>query len=202
MRGVMRLGLTGGIGSGKSTVAAELAGHGAAVIDADAISRQTTAAGGQAIAAIAQTFGTDFITADGALDRERMRTRAFSDPTARRRLEQIIHPLVGLESRRQAQAAIDAGRRCIVFDIPLLVESSHWRRQLDQVLVLDCRPQTQIERVMQRNGLSRADVEGILAHQASRSARLRAADHVLYNDELTLAELTALVHQLAVRFGL
>jgi len=202
MRGVTRLGLTGGIGSGKSTVAAMLAERGAAVIDADAISRQTTAAGGNAVEAIARTFGPEFITTAGALDRERMRALAFSDPTARRRLEQIVHPLVGLETRRQAQAAIDAGRRCIVFDIPLLVESAHWRARLDQVLVLDCRPETQIERVMQRSGLSRGEVESVLANQASRSVRLRAADHVICNDGLSLPELARLVQQLAVRFGL
>ena len=202
MRGVTRLGLTGGIGSGKSTVAGMLAERGAALIDADAISRRTTAADGQAIAAIAQTFGPEFITPEGALDRDRMRALAFSDPSARRRLEQIIHPLVGLETRHQAQAAIDSGHRCIVFDIPLLVESPHWRRLLDEVLVLDCSPVTQIERVMQRSGLGRTEVEHILASQASRGARLRAADHVICNDGLTLLELAELVRQLAPRFGL
>jgi len=202
MRGVLRLGLTGGIGSGKSTVAGMLAGRGAAIIDADAISRQTTAAGGQAIAAIAQTFGPEYITPEGALDRERMRALAFSDPSSRRRLEQIVHPLVGQETRRRSLAAIDAGHRCVVFDIPLLVESAHWRRQVDQVLVVDCRPQTQIERVSLRNGLGREEIERILASQSSRSARLRAADHVLCNDGLTLPELERLVQQLATRFGL
>ncbi len=202
MRGVMRLGLTGGIGSGKSTVAGMLAGHGAAIIDADAISRQTTAAGGHAIEAIRQAFGPDFITAEGALDRERMRALAFSDPTARRRLEQIVHPLVGLGTRQQAEMAIEAGHRCIVFDIPLLVESNHWRARLDQILVLDCRPETQIQRVMQRSGLSRPEIESILAQQASRRLRLQAADHVICNDELNLSELARLVGLLARRFGL
>ncbi len=202
MRGVTRLGLTGGIGSGKSTVACMLKEHGAAIIDADAISRQTTAAGGDAIDAIRQAFGAEFITPEGALDRERMRTLAFSDPTARRRLEQIVHPLVGLETRQQAQAAMAKGYRCIVFDIPLLVESAHWRAHLDQVLVLDCRPETQIERVMQRNGLSRDAVEGILAQQASRRLRLQAADHVICNDDISRPELAHLVGLLAHRFGL
>ena len=202
MRGVLRLGLTGGIGSGKSTVAGMLARHGAALIDADAISRQATAAGGSAIAAIAEAFGHEYVTPAGALDRDRMRSLAFGDPGARQRLEQIIHPLVGLEARRQAQEAMAVGHRCIVFDIPLLVESGHWRRQLDQVLVLDCQPETQIRRVMQRSGLSRSEVEGILANQASRSARLQAADHVLCNEGVDLAELTELVHLMAIRFGL
>lgn len=202
MRGVTRLGLTGGIGSGKSTVANMLASHGAAVIDADAISRELTATGGQAIPAILQAFGAEFISAEGALDRHRMRALAFSDPSARRRLEQIIHPLVGQETRRRAQAAIDTGSRCVVFDIPLLVESGHWRPQLDAVLVLDCSTQTQVERVMLRNGLPRAEVEAIVAQQASRRQRLLAADHVICNDGLSLSGLDRLVRQLAPRFGL
>ncbi len=202
MQAVIRLGLTGGIGSGKSTVAAMLARHGAAVIDADAISRQTTAAGGTAIAAIRQAFGPEFITPDGALDRDRMRERVFRDPGARRQLEHIVHPLVGLETARQTQAAIAAGRRCIVFDVPLLVESGHWRPRLDQVLVVDCRPEVQVERTMQRSGLARDAVMDILANQASREARLRAADIVLCNDGLSLQELALEVQQMAGRFGL
>lgn len=202
MRGVTRLGLTGGIGSGKSTVAGLLAGHGAALIDADAISRQATAAGGAAIDAIRLSFGPEFITDKGALDRERMRMLIFSDPTARQRLEQIVHPLVGQETRRQAQVAVDGGHSCIVFDIPLLVESAHWRAQLDQVLVIDCGPKTQIERVMRRSGLSRGEVENIIAQQAGRHLRLHAADHVICNDGLSLPELARLVGLLASRFGL
>lgn len=202
MRGVARLGLTGGIGSGKSTVAGMLAERGAAIIDADAISRQTTASGGPAIDAIRQAFGPEFVTPEGAMDRERMRALAFSDPSARRRLEQIVHPLVALETRHQTQAATEAGHRCIVFDIPLLVESAHWRAQLDQVLVLDCSPPTQIERVMRRSGLTRSEVENIIAHQASRRLRLHAADHVICNDGLSLPELARLVGLLSGRFGL
>jgi dephospho-CoA kinase len=198
----MRLGLTGGIGSGKTTVANLLSQHGAAIVDADAISRQATAAGGRAIEPIALAFGPEFITPDGALDRDRMRALAFSDPTARRRLEQIVHPLVGQETGRQAQAAIDAGHRCVVFDIPLLLESAHWRQRVDQVLVVDCPPGTQIERVQRRNGLGREEIERILASQASRITRLRAADHVVCNDGMTLSQLARLVQQLATRFGL
>ncbi|MEK9801914.1 MAG: dephospho-CoA kinase [Curvibacter sp.] len=202
MRDVLRLGLTGGIGSGKSTVAGLLSGQGAAVIDADAISRQSTAAGGAAIAAIGQVFGPGFVTPEGALDRDRMRILAFGDPTARQRLEQIIHPLVAQETRRQAEQAARAGARCIVFDIPLLVESKRWRPQLDRVLVIDCRPETQVERVMQRSQLSRPEVERIMAQQATREQRLRAADDVICNDGISLAELTALVARLARHFGL
>jgi dephospho-CoA kinase len=202
MRDVLRLGLTGGIGSGKSTVASLLSSHGAAVIDADAISRQTTAAGGAAIAAIQQAFGPGLINAEGALDRERMRALAFSDAIARQRLEQIIHPLVGQEVQRQANAATHVGARCIVFDIPLLVESKRWRGQLDRVLVVDCQPETQIARVMQRSQLPRPEIERIMAQQASRLQRLQAADHVISNDGLDLAELAALVASSAPLFGL
>ena len=202
MRDVLRLGLTGGIGSGKSTVAGLLARHGAAVIDADAISRQTTAPGGAAIEAIRQVFGAELIGLDGALDREQMRTLAFSDASARQRLEQIIHPLVGQETQRQAEAAMRAGTRCIVFDIPLLVESQRWRARLDQVLVIDCSPETQITRVMLRSQLPRSEIERIMGQQADRVRRLRAADHVICNDGPDLAELASLVAGSARLFGL
>lgn len=202
MQDVLRIGLTGGIGSGKSTVAAMLAGHGAAVIDADAISRQTTAAGGSAIDALRLAFGPEFITPEGALDRIRMRELVFAQPEARRRLEAIVHPLVGQETSRQAQAAHAAGHRCIVFDVPLLAESAHWRQRVDRVLVVDCTPQVQVARTMQRSGLTQAAVEGIMASQSSREARLRVADLVIFNDTLSLSELAVEVRQIALRFGL
>ena len=179
MRQAFRLGLTGGIGSGKSTVAAMLAELGAAVMDADAISRALTAPGGLAIAAVRQTFGDAFITAEGAMDRDRMRALAYADAQARQRLEAIIHPLVGQETWHQAMAAQKAGRTCLVFDIPLLVESSHWRKKVDQVLVVDCARQTQLARVMARNAMDQAAVEAIMASQASRQRRLKAADRVI-----------------------
>lgn len=199
---VLRVGLTGGIGSGKSTVLAMLAQLGAAVIDADAISRSTTAAGGAAIAEIERTFGPAFITADRALDRERMRAHTFSDAGARRRLEAIIHPLVGAESARQVEAALAAKAPCIVFDIPLLVESGRWRQQVDRVLVIDCSEETQVARVMQRSNLSEQAVRAIIAAQATRSQRLAAADLVICNDGLSLEQLADEVKQAARRFGL
>ena len=202
MTTLFKLGLTGGIGSGKSTVAALLAELGAAVIDADAISRQTTAASGAAIDAIRREFGADFIDANGALDRERMRTHAFADPTARARLEAIVHPLVGQETARQTELAMAASRRCVVYDVPLLVESGRWRARVDHVLVIDCTPEVQIERAMRRGGLSRAAVKQIIAAQADRLARLRAADSVICNASLTLEALAQEVRQLAPRFGL
>lgn len=201
-RAALRIGLTGGIGSGKSTVADTLVACGAALVDADAISRAATAAGGAAIKEISAQFGPDLIAADGAMDRDRMRQLAFDDASARRRLESIVHPLVGLETLRQYEQAVKAGKACVVFDIPLLVESGRWRQQLDYVLVVDCSEATQISRVMTRNGWSRDVVEKIIAGQASRDQRLSAADICLYNDGLTLEALQAQVRRLAARFGL
>jgi dephospho-CoA kinase len=196
----LRVGLTGGIGSGKSTVATMLAEGGAVVIDSDAIARQTTAPGGAAIALIAQQFGAGFITPDGAMDRDKMRQLVFSEAGAKARLEAIIHPLVGAETARQAAQADSA---CIVFDVPLLVESGRWRPQLDQVLVVDCSEETQISRVMARNGWAREAVEQVMAGQASRQQRLAAADVCIYNDvSMSLPALALLVRQLAQRFGL
>ncbi len=196
------LGLTGGVGSGKSTVAAMLARSGAAVIDADAISRSLTEAGGAAIAAIARTFGPQFIDADGALDRNRMREKVFADPTARKKLEIIIHPLVGSTSLQQVQARLDEGSRVVLLDIPLLVESGHWRPRLNRVIVVDCAEETQITRTMTRSGLTRETVEGILRSQASRSQRRAAADMVIVNDGLTLDQLQGEVDRLADLFAL
>lgn len=197
-----RIGLTGGIGSGKSTVARILLDCGAALIDADAISRHVTAPGGAAIGALARQFGARAITAQGALDRDWMRQLAFSNPDARRQLEAIIHPLVNQESLRESSQAVAAGRACIVFDIPLLVESGRWRQQLDRVLVVDCLENTQILRVMARNAWSREVVEKIIAGQASRATRLAAADICICNEDVSLAQLDAQVRQVALRFGL
>jgi dephospho-CoA kinase len=197
-----RIGLTGGIGSGKSTVLAMLQERGAAAIDADAISRAATAAGGAAIPLIAQKFGPEFVTAAGALDRARMRERAYAHPGSRRELEQIIHPLVGAEIARQVDAALAQGARCIVFDIPLLVESGRWRQQLDRVLVVDCEPETQVARVVARSGLAADEVRAIIAAQAPRALRLAAADLVICNEGLTLESLRNEVEQAALSFGL
>jgi dephospho-CoA kinase len=202
MGSAVRLGLTGGIGSGKSTVARMLAKRGAAVIDADAISRSVTASGGAAIAAIAAEFGAEFINTAGALERERMRNLVFADASARLRLERIVHPLIGREIEHQSSAAISAGRSVLVFDVPLLVESGHWRQKLDRVLVVDCPPDVQVARVMARDGLALEAVEKIIASQAARVERLRAADLVLFNDGLDMAQLAHKVEQIAARFGL
>lgn len=199
---VLRLGLTGGIGSGKSTVAALLAKHGAAVIDADAISRALTAPGGLAMDAIARSFGASFVNTAGALERQRMRDLVFQDPDAKQRLEAIIHPLVSQETQRSAQQALDAGAQCLVFDVPLLVESRHWRSRVDLVVVVDCLEATQVQRTVARSGLTPASVEAIITSQASRAQRLQAADVVLYNDSISLAQLEQEVWILASGFGL
>ena len=199
---ILRIGLTGGIGSGKSTVARVLVACGAALVDADAISRQLTAPGGAAISELASQFGPQMITPEGAMDRDRMRQLAFSDPAIKGQLEAIIHPLVSQESLRQSNAAVAAASPCIVFDIPLLVESGRWRQQLDRVLVVDCAQTTQIARVMARNGLAREVVEKIMAGQASRAQRLAAADICICNEGLSLEALERLVRELAPRLGL
>ena len=199
----LRLGLTGGIGSGKSTVAGILARAGAAVLDADAIARSLTQPGGRAIPAILAEFGEKLINADGAMDREAMRTLVFSNPSSKRQLEAIVHPLVGQVLQEQSSAAIAAGHACLVYDVPLLVESGdRWRRQVDWVCVVDCAVETQIQRVMARNQLGRADIERIISQQASRQQRLASADAVIFNEGIDLAQLEHLVHEMMGRFGL
>jgi dephospho-CoA kinase len=198
----IRIGLTGGIGSGKSTVARFLTHRGAYLIDADAISRAATATGGAAIPAIAQTFGPQTIDSSGALDRGRMREIAFNDPHAKKQLEAIIHPLVGL-AIEQAQIKADAlSAPCVVYDIPLLLESSHWRKKLETIVVIDCNEDTQIERVRLRSGLSESEVRSVLTAQVNRMTRLQGADHVIYNDGITLGQLEALTQQISAQFGL
>lgn len=199
---MIRIGLTGGIASGKSTVAGILARHGALIVDADAISRQTTATGGSAIEQIKQEFGPAFITAHGSLDRERMRELIFSQPQARLRLEAIVHPLVTQETRLQTEQALAQGIICLVYDVPLLVESGRWRSQLDKILVVDCDTEIQIERSHQRSGLDRSAVEKILSSQTTRILRLGAADMVICNSYLSLEDLAHEVAQISSCFGL
>lgn len=197
-----RLGLTGGIGSGKSTAAGMLARLGAVVIDADAISRAITASGGIAIHPIQSAFGDGVLTANRALDREKMRRLIFSEPAAKARLEAIVHPLVGQAIAQQEQQAQAAKVRCMVFDIPLLVESGRWRQMLDRILVIDCEEETQIARVTARSGMAAADVQKIMATQASRSRRLAAADLVVFNDGISIEDLAQRMQEIGTEFGL
>lgn len=172
------VGLTGGIGSGKSTVADGFAALGVPVIDTDAIARELTLPGGAALDAIRAAFGDSVTQADGTLDRAALRRRIFSDAAARRQLEAILHPRIrqGVE---QTLAKLDAPYALIV--IPLLVEVGGYRDVLNRVLVVDCPEHQQLARVMARSGLARDEVVAILAAQASRAERLAAADDVIVN---------------------
>lgn len=187
---MLTLGLTGGIGSGKSTVAQMLADEGASLIDADAISRQSTQTGGSAIQALRDAFGEGILGKDGGLHREKMREIMLSDAQAKTRLEAIVHPIVGQQIAALTSAARDGGCSCLVLDIPLLVEGGvRWRARVDEVWVVDCETQTQIDRVSQRNHWPLAQIEAILVSQASRQKRLSCADAVIYNDGISLDQL-------------
>lgn len=198
-----KLGLTGGIGSGKSTVATMLAEMQLVIIDADAISRQSTGPHGLAIDAIEKSFGSSFVTPERALNRQAMRDLVFNDPDAKIKLEELLHPLVGKEISRQVSLAEAASSPLVVLDIPLLVESSnHWREQLDRILVVDCSEATQIARVQQRSNLAPAQIQRIISSQATRQHRLKAADFVIFNDGLNMNQLRAEVQEIAAIFGL
>ena len=181
MRRVPVVGLTGGIGSGKSTVADRLVARGAALVDTDAIAHRLTEPGGDAIPAIRAAFGDGVIAADGRMDRAAMRAIAFSDPTARKRLEGILHPMIRARTQAGIEAAARDGAPYVVVAVPLLVESGDWRGRYDRVLVVDCPAEVQVERVMRRSALAREQVEAILAAQATRAQRLAAADDVVDN---------------------
>ena len=184
-----RIGLTGGIGSGKSTLAQLLVARGVALIDADAVSRQLTAAGGAAMPDIKREFGPAFIAADGSLARDRMRELVFAQPEERLRLQALLHPRILSALLEQESLLINQGKPLVLLDIPLLVESAHWRQKLDRVLVVDCSTDTQIRRVMQRSGMTAEQVQGIMATQAHRAQRLSAADWVIDNDSDDIGKL-------------
>ena len=173
------VGLTGGIGSGKTTVAELFASQGAGLVDTDEISRQLTAPAQPAVAAIGRKFGPQFVAEDGSLDRVRMRSLVFADASARRDLEAILHPLIRQESARRIK---DSEAPYVVVVVPLLIETGAYRGTMGRILVVDCEPETQIRRVMQRSGLSRNDVLSIIASQVSRERRLSEADDVIRND--------------------
>lgn len=182
---MFKLGLTGGIGSGKTYVANLLAGWGASVIDTDQIAHALTAPDGSAIAPIRETFGADLIGPDGALDRARMRELVFATPAKRTALEGILHPLIAQEVFAQAQAATGL---YAVFVVPLLVESGRWRDRIDRLCVVDCEETTQIERVQARSGIPIDTIRRILAAQATRAQRLAVADDIIVNSANTTLE--------------
>lgn len=197
------IGITGSIGSGKSTVTAMLQSAGAWVIDTDQLARTSTAPNGLAIEPIRAAFGHDVIGADGAMRRDVMRQRVFNDPAAKHQLEAIIHPIVLQQAQALAETAEQQGQRLIVYDIPLLTESEHWRKRLHRIVVVDCDKPTQMQRVMQRSGLDQTTVAAIIASQASRTQRCSIADAVICNGaSITLAQLQSQVQALAKTFGL
>ena len=176
-----KIGLTGGIGSGKSTVATLFAEFGITIIDSDAISHQLTQPKGAAIEAIRTAFGEDYLTVDGALNRAVMRKLVFSDTTAKQRLENILHPLIRIQILEQSEASVKISPY-LLLAIPLLFETSSYLPFVQRTLAVDCAETTQITRTMQRNGLTELDVRAIMAKQISRSERLRVADDIIQND--------------------
>ena len=191
------VGLTGGIGSGKTTVADLFAKHGVSIVDTDVIAHRITAPGGAAMPLIEQAFGAQYVASDGALDRAKMRALVFSDDAAKAKLEAITHPLIRAETEREREAATGP---YVVIVVPLLVESGTWRSRVDRVLVVDCGLETQIARVMRRNALSREQVLAIIARQATREARLAAADDVVVNDDTPFEQLSEEVRRLHRRY--
>jgi dephospho-CoA kinase len=190
------VGLTGGIGSGKSAAADCFAAHGVSVVDTDAIAHELTAADGAAMPALRAEFGRDVAAADGALDRSRMRRLAFADPAVRQRLEGILHPMIRELAGERCRKAVSP---YVILAVPLLVESGTYRERCDRVVVVDCPESLQISRVMARNGLAETDVRAILATQATREQRLAEADDVLANDR-DLATLKAQIADLHRRY--
>ena len=174
------IGLTGGIGSGKSAAAELFGGFGATVVDTDAIAHELTRPGGAAIPEVRRLFGDGCIAPDGAMDRRKVRELVFSDPSAKARLEGLLHPMIRAESQRRIAAGA-ASAPYVVHVVPLLVESDDYRSRVQRVLVVDCTEAVQVERVMKRSGLAEAEVHRIIAAQAPRAARLAAADDVIDN---------------------
>jgi dephospho-CoA kinase len=197
------IGLTGGIGSGKSTVADEFATLGATIVDADAIAHQLTAPNGLAVAEIRKLFGENAIDSDGAMDRKRMRDHVFADSEAKQKLERLLHPMIRDESARRITAAFQENKGAyVVHVVPLLVESVDYRRRVDRVLVVDCPEEQQVARVRER-GLSEREARAILAAQAPRAERLAAADDVIDNggSRDALRKQVAALHQKYLQFA-
>jgi len=193
--GKFTVGLTGGIGSGKSTVAEFFRECGAAVIDTDAVSHQLTQAGGAAIPAIHSAFGDNYIDDAGAMDRQRMRQLVFADTEARQRLEAILHPMIRAELLVQAGATADATYLLLV--VPLLLEAAGYIELVQRILVVDCAEEAQVERTVRRSGLDAAEVRAIMAQQIGRNARLLRADDIIHNDGdlLALCKQVELLHK-------
>ena len=188
------VGLTGGIGSGKSTVADLLVQRGATLVDTDAIAHALTAPGGAAMPVLQKAFGESLLRADGALDRVEMRRLVFTDASAKARLEAILHPMIRAESDRQCAAAQSP---YVVLAVPLLVESGIYRQRCDRILVVDCDEATQVARVIARSRMTEPEVRAIIAAQAAREIRLAAADDLVDNSGApeTLPPMVEKLHQ-------
>jgi dephospho-CoA kinase len=194
------VGLTGGIGSGKSAAADAFAAHGATVVDTDAIARELTEQGGAAVAQIEKSFGSAFLDQAGGMDRKKMRDRVFADPAAKRALEALLHPMIREESARRIAAA---GGPYVIHVVPLLIESPDYRSRVDRVLVVDCPEETQLARVRARSGLSEDEVRAIMRTQISRAERLAAADDVIDNrgSREALRKQVAALHKKYLQFA-
>ncbi len=194
------VGLTGGIGSGKSAAADEFAALGASIVDTDVIARELTNPGGAALAHIEKLFGTDFLAPGGALDRKRMRDRVFADPAAKQALENLLHPMIREESARRIATASGP---YVVHVVPLLIESPDYRSRVDRVLVVDAPEDAQLARVHARSGLSADEVRAIMRSQVSRAERLAAADDVIDNSGAreALRKQVGALHQKYLQFA-
>lgn len=195
----LRIGLTGGIGSGKSTAAGLLTAMGARLIDTDAIARELSGPGGKALPAIAARFGAHLVSEATGLDRVAMRAHVFAHPQARRQLEQLLHPLIQAMAEDRAAEADDAA--LLLFDVPLLVESQHWRQRVDRVLLIDCDEAVQRRRVLQRPGWNAEQLDGVIAAQTTRALRRQSADAVIDNSTLTLEGLRGALLTLLTHWG-
>jgi dephospho-CoA kinase len=193
------VGLTGGIGSGKSAAADEFAKLGVTVVDTDVIAHELTPKGGAALPHIEKQFGKDFLSG-GAMNRKRMRERVFADPAAKKDLEKILHPMIRAESARRIAGAMGP---YVIHVVPLLVESPDYRKRVDRVLVVDVPEGTQVERVRSRSGLSGDEVRAIMRTQVSRAERLAAADDVIDNagPREALRTQVAALHRKYLQFG-
>lgn len=182
MASAFNVGLTGGVGSGKSTIASMFSNRGAALVDADVVAHQLTSVGGAAIAALRDSFGAEAIAADGSLDRTYMRALIFSDAELRIKLERLLHPMIRDAMNKLADRHLVEGAAYVVRVVPLLVESGNWRVYADRLLLVDCSGATQLARVRSRPGIDDVTAERIIAAQATRAERLAVAEDVLFNE--------------------
>jgi dephospho-CoA kinase len=197
-----RIGVTGGIASGKSTVSGHLVRFGGGLVDADLAYHNITKPGSSGLNVLSEAFGPRLVRDDGGLDREYLRTLVFSDPKLKKLLEAITHPLIQEEMNRTALEKIECGAAFLVYDIPLLAESGDWRASLDTILVVDCPQELQVSRILARNAWPLESIKKVIAAQSTRECRLKCADYVLFNHEVSFQTLGESVSDFALKFGL